>query len=301
MSNVHYLASPVRTSGLGRHKPPMLRYRPPLQAVKPVWSHTASWENLAHLQTVEPLDDLASGWGHRWTLTFQHGLNVWTERASNVSVGDLLAADPMLKNSWHKNKTARAGLRYLRSTGELHAHASMFERKLLLLLDFHGATSVAAQPFTLSYELGGRTRHHTPDFLAWVDGVATVINCRPASLVKPRLLEDVAALGALALSRGWANTLVVGYPPGSYGALDAWTAHSTSNDYLGYGEDITDRLAHEGPLRFDRLTDGFEATSVARAVAQLMLWDRELSANIAEPFEDDTLIYLPSQTPGELA
>ncbi|WP_296604645.1 hypothetical protein [Nocardioides sp.] len=188
-------------------------------------------------------------------------------------------------------------MRYLDSTDGLHAHASMFERKTLLLLDFHGATSVAAQPFTLSYELSGRVRHHTPDFLAWVDGVPTVINCRPATLVKPRLLEDVAALGAMCLSRGWHNTLVVGYPPPPLAAVDAWTAHSTAQDVFGYGEDLIDRLSG-GPLRFDELTDGFEATAVSRAVAQLLLWGRELSVNVAEPFDDDTLVYLPEHFSG---
>lgn len=297
MSNVHYLTAPVRTSPLGRHRPPMLRYRPPAQPVEPVWSHTASWEDLAYLQAVGPLEGMAEGWGHRWTVAFKHGQNLLTESTANVSAGDLLAADPMLNNSWHKNKTARAGVRYLDSTDELHAHASMFERKSLLLLDFHGATSVAAQPFTLSYELGDRVRHHTPDFLAWVDGVPTVINCRPASLVTPSLLEDVAALGAMCLSRGWRNTLVVGYPPSPLAAVDAWTAHSTAQDVFGYGEDLIERLA-DGPRRFDEATEGFGATAVSRAVAQLLLWGRELSANVAERFDDDTLIYLPEHVPG---
>lgn len=300
MTNVRYLEAPIQTSPLGRHKPPMLRYRPPRPVVKPVWSHTASWEDLAYLQAVEPADGLALGWGHRWSVAYKHGRSMLTESAATVSAGDLLAANPMLTNSWHQNKTARAGVRYLDSTGELHAHASMFERKTLLLLDFHGATAVAAQPFTLTYEHAGRVRHHTPDFLAWVDGVLTVINCRPATLVKPRLLEDVAALEAICLSRGWDNTLVVGYPPPSFAAIDTWTAHSTSDDILGYSENITDLLAN-GPLRFDELTAGFEATAASRAVAQLLLWDRELSANIAEPFDDDTLIYLPQHVPGGVA
>lgn len=296
MSNVRYLTALIQTSPLGRHKPPMLRYRPPVDAVQPVWSHVASWEDLAYLQTVEPLDGMTDGWGHRWAVTYKHGRDLLSESAANVSTGDLLSADPMLKNSWHKNKTARAGVRYLDSTDGLHAHASMFESKTLLLLDYHGASSVAAQPFTLAYEVGGKTRHHTPDFLAWVDGVATVINCRPANLVKPRLLEDVAALGAVCLSRGWHNTLVVGYPAPALAAVDAWTAHSTAHDHFGYGEELLDRLS-DGPLRFDDLTDGFEATAASRAVGQLLLWDRELSANIAEPFEDDSLIYLPEHVP----
>lgn len=300
MSNVHYLATPVQTSALGRHKPPMLRYRPPVATVAPLWSHDASWNDLTYLQTVEPSHHLLDGRGRRWTLAFKHGSNLHTEPVMSVAVGDLLAADPMIKNSWHQKKTSRAGLRYVDSTDELHAHASMFERKLLLALDFHGVTAVAAQPFTLSYDFDGQTRHHTPDFLAWVDGVPTVINCRPASEVDARLLEDVAALGAIGLCRGWENNLVVGYAAHAYATVDAWTAHSTRSDFLGYGEALLDRLG-AGPLRFDELTSGFASESASRAIAQLLLWDRELSANLAEPFDDDTLIHLPDHVRGGAA
>lgn len=297
LHNVHYLTSPVRTSTLGRHKPPALRHVPSVQTGTPIWSHTASWNDLACLRPVAPTRQPAAGWGQRWTATFQHGRNTLTERVSSVSPEHLLAADPILKNSWHKNKTSRAGLRYVSSTDALHAHASMFERRTLLLLDFHGATSVAAQPFTLTYEVNGQTRHHTPDFMAVLDGVPTVINCRPAALVKPRLLDDVAALGAMCLSRGWENTLVVGYPAPAFAALDAWSAHSTANDFLGYGVDLIDILA-DGPLPFGDLTRNLAAVAISRAAAQLLLWDRTVSADLSQPFDDDTLIYLPEQVPG---
>lgn len=290
---VHYLPGVAVTSLLGRHKEPLLRYRPEIPGLPPRWSHTATWEDIAHLQMPAPMA-FEAGWGHRWGVTFKHGAHTTTESAAVVSVGDLLAADPMLTNSWHAKKTSRAGLRYVSSTESLHAHASMFERKLLLALDFQGAQRVAAQPFTLTYDVGGVTRHHTPDFMTWINGTATVINCRPAEKVDDRLLEDAAAVETLCLSRGWGSAVCVGFSPVAYAAVDAWAAHAEAIDHLGYSEDILDRLDTKGPVMLVELQSGFEAVAIARAVIQMLLWDREITVDLNLPFDDDTLIRLPA-------
>lgn len=280
-------------TALGRHKAPMLRFRPPVDPLPPLWSHTAGWADLTVRKPVDPMGDLTTGWPRRWQVSFTHGKNVHTIAAASASLADLLAADPMLVNSWHKKKTARAGLRYVASTDFQHAHASLFERKLLLALDFHGATHIVSQPFTLTYELGGRTRVHTPDFLAVIDGEAVVINCRPFDLVKPKLLEDVAAVGAFAVSHGWGNELVVGYPTPAFTTVDTITAHSTIDDPFGFGEVILDLLALRGPMQFAEVADSMESPVIARAVLQSLLWSREVVMDLAELLEDTTLIYLP--------
>ena len=293
---IRYLPCVAETSLLGRHKKPLPRYRPESPTHPPRWSHLSTWEDVAHVQVPQPRM-FDAGWGQRWQVTFKHGLNTVTEAAAVVGMGDLLAADPMLNNSWHRGKTSRAGLRHLTSTQGLHAHASMFERKLLLALDFQGTERVAAQPFTLTYEHEGATRFHTPDFLAWVDGTATVINCRPAHLVTPRLIEDVSAIEALCLARGWRSALCVGFSPTAYAAIDAWGAHCNAVDTLGYCEDILDRLEDNGPTSFAELASGFEASSVARAAIQMLLWDREATVDLNAPFDDDTLIHAPAHIP----
>ena len=198
-------------------------------------------------------------------------------------------------NSWHPNKTSRAGLRYMQSTELHHAHESLFERKLLAALDFHGVSEVAAQPFTLTWHDGTRDRHHTPDFLALIDGRMVVINTRPVELVKDRLLEDSAAVGEVCLSRGWEHALVVGYPLPAFTTVETVRVHANAHDPLGYGDTIIEFLDEFGPTEFDTVCRQFDAHIVARAILQRLIWERRVSIDLNRPLEDWTLVALPGQ------
>lgn len=276
-----------------RHEPPAMRYkRPP--AEPPLWSATADWNQLTH-QRVITTELPTANWTSEWTLTYRHGKNTHTTTVASVSPGDLLAADPIRVNSWHKKKTSRAGLRYMNSTDELHAHESLFERKLLRVLDFDGATAVSSQPFTLTWHDGTRNRHHTPDFVADIDGQLTVINTRPEPLVKPRLVEDAQAIAALCASRGWNQALVVGYPLPAFTVIETVGAHANANDHLGYGENILETVSEEGPVPFGDLANRFDSPVLARAVIQRLIWQREVSVDLAMSLEDTTLVALPGQ------
>lgn len=292
--NVRYL--PPTATGFPpatRHKPPRLRFRIPSESVAPIWSHEADWCDLVEELHIEPSRELPQGWPALWTATYRHGATELSASVADVSLSDLVNADPVLRNSWHRGKTSRAGVRHIHATGLRNAHASMFERDLLMMCDFLGATAIASQPFKLFYEVDGVRRHHTPDFLAVIDGVVRVVDCRPRSTVDVSLLERAGALAAACLSRGWSMSLVVGYPHPALATLDAISAHATVDDAYGFTEEIFDVLERRGPQTFEELSASFRAEPVARAVIQALLWSRELSIDLASALEDESLVLLP--------
>lgn len=275
--------------------PPVLRYRPP--APRPLWSAAATWRDLTQRRPVPEAVPPAAGWTSRWTVTYRHGQTETTETVAAVSPAALLSSDPIRVNTWHARTTTRSGLHFLSSTGELQSHESLFERDLLVLLDFDGVTVVASQPFTLIWHDGQRRRRHTPDFMIVSDGLPTVVNCRPAPLVSDSLLENCSAVGEVCLARGWAHALVTGYPRPPFTVVSTVAATRNCDDPYGYGEDMQERLASDGPIEFARLADAFPASAIARAVLQRLIWDRDVSVDLSRLLADDTLVALPGWEP----
>lgn len=277
-----------------RHDQPLLRYRPQ-HDLPALASASATWSDLTVQATVEPWAGLTSGWGNTWTVTYRHRNHDLTATVASVSTRDLLVADPVRVNTWHPNKTSRAGLRYLHSTERHHAHESLFERKLLCVLDYANATEVVSQPFTLTWHDGTRTRHHTPDFMAMVEGQVVVFNTRPAELLNDRLREDAAALGEVCLSRGWGHALVVGYPLPAFTTVETVAVHAKDQDRLGYRQAFLDILTDQGPTGFSDLCHQVEGPVYARAVLQRLIWERQVSVDLNRHLEDWSLVSLPDQ------
>lgn len=275
-----------------RHDEPLRRYQP-VNTVAPLWSATATWTDLIHQQAVPMLPDLPDGWGRKWTLTYRHGSNDLTTSVASASARDLLVADPIRVNSWHPKKTSRAGLRYMHSTDRHHAHESLFERKLLCALDFANADEVVSQPFTLTWRDGTRVRHHTPDFMAMVEGHITVINTRPAELLNDSLIENASALAEVCLSHGWGHALVTGYRQPALTTVETVETHARDHDPFGYGDEMVDLLNHIGPTPFINLCRHFDGYIVARAILQRLIWERRVSVNLSSNLEDHTLVALP--------
>ena len=61
---------------------------------------------------------------------------------------------------------------------------SLIERDYLYILDFEqDVRGFAAQPFSIPYSLGAKTRNYTPDFYVLRHTVQDVVECKPAKLV----------------------------------------------------------------------------------------------------------------------
>jgi hypothetical protein len=90
--------------------------------------------------------------------------------------------------------------------GAFVVYESRLELARLLLADFDPQVQrIYAQPFRLVARVGGRVRHHVPDFLlVTVAGTARLVNVKPATrLEDPKIAEALAWPGALARRRGW--------------------------------------------------------------------------------------------------
>jgi hypothetical protein len=74
-------------------------------------------------------------------------------------------------------------------------YESRLELACLLLADFDpDVTAIAAQPFLLRAQAGGRVRRHVPDFLlSCADGTVRVVNVKSAArLADPAVAEALA-------------------------------------------------------------------------------------------------------------
>ncbi len=274
--------------------PPVLRYdpdrdRPALDSAK------ASWLDICETTTAhhEHARDLPTGWPDRWSMTYSQAKNEHTVSVREVEPTDLLDADPIRNSTWHAHSRARAGLHFMASTERLHWHESLFERDLLVALDFdEGFNDAASQPFTLSWHDGTDWKTHTPDFAAVIHGEMWIINVRPASLLKPQLLANAAAVRAVCALRGWQETLVVGYEQPALTVLKTIGAARRTADPYSIGDQMLDMLADWGPSRFGDVVAASAAPVLARAVLQRLIWDREVTVDLNRLLTDETVVAL---------
>ncbi|WNV74453.1 hypothetical protein [Geodermatophilus sp. DSM 44513] len=274
--------------------PPVLRYDPDRDRPS-LSSHDAAWLDLCETTTAHHphAPALATGWPDRWSVTYRNDEGEHAESVREVDPVDLIDADPMRNSTWHAHSRARAGLHHMSSTDRLHWHESLFERELLVALDFDkGLDDVTSQPFTLTWHDGTAWKKHTPDFAAVIHGEMWIINVRPAPLVKPQLLANAAATRAVCALRGWQEALVVGYAQPALTVLKTIGAARRTADPYTLGDQMLDLLDQQGPTRFGDLVAATEAPLLARAVLQRLIWDREATVDLNRLLTDETTVSL---------
>jgi len=258
-----------------------------------MWSDETPWHSVARTRGEFTPTSLSPGWPHEWTFAMKYGKKIEVETVAQVRAVDILAADPIRRPLFYPGKTSRAGTRHVSSTGRHHSHDSLFERDMLLLLDWGQAESILSQPGTLSYRFGPHMRTHTPDFAAVIDGAFTLINCRPAHRVDEALLEQDAAIREVCMSRGWRAFLITGYEEQAMSTLKAVSAKRNSHDWLGYREAILNLLETEPAAQgwtFERVCDSFEEPMEARSMLQRLIWERLVAVDLAVLLSDDSLV-----------
>jgi hypothetical protein len=178
------------------------------------------------------------------------------------------------------------------STGRLHGFESLEEQRLLLALDFVGVAEVLPQPFRLRFETGSGFREHVPDFLVvFADGTRWLFDVRPARLIKEEDAAGFAAAGEAALASGWRYSVVTGWRPGVWSALDALSSQRRGlHDPLGL-QDRMLTVARAGLVAFGDLVAATSLPSVARAHALHLLWHRRLGVDLSRPLGDDSPVW----------
>lgn len=282
--------------------PPVLRYapdrdRPSLLSAAASWLDICETTSAHHDHAHAPA--LTTGWPDRWSLTYHDAEGEHAVSVREADPVDLIEADSIRNSTWHARSTARAGLHYMAATGRLHWHESLFERDLLVALDFtEGLNDLASQPFTLTWHDGQVWHKHTPDFAAVIDGEMWIINVRPAPLVKPQLLANAAATRAMCTLHRWQEAVVVGYSQPALTVLKTIGAARRTDDLVALGGQMLDLLAERGPSRFGEVVATTEAPALARAVLQRLIWDREVTVDLNRVLTDETLVALSPEVGG---
>lgn len=133
-----------------------------------------------------------------------------------VQARQVIAAVP-----WRKTRSARGQAHYpgyfwSATMGAHVIYESRLELARLLLADFdRDVVAIAAQPFLLQAQAGGRPRRHVPDFLlVRADQSVQVVNVKPASrLADPQIAEALAWPGRLFEAHGWQHEIWNGADP----------------------------------------------------------------------------------------
>lgn len=259
----------------------------------PLWSHLARWDDL--LVPVRSTDasrlDLDEGWPDRWLVTRRPG----GEKVS-CAVRDLARmpgteVSPVRWFSWRREQRHRPGLQYLVTTGRHHGAESVEESRLLLALDFAGdLVDVVSQPLRLRFTTAGKSREHTPDFLAVTRSGTWLVDVRPEPLIGDEDRESFAAAAEVAVACGWRYAVAARWREHVLPALDALSSQRRPlADPLGLRPGLLAAVSRPG-ARFGEVAAASGCEPVARAQLLHLIWRRQVGVDLAGPLADRSLL-----------
>jgi hypothetical protein len=159
----------------------------------------------------------------------------------------VLSSRPMRGFTWRAKQRHRPGLEVMASTGRTHGFESLEEMRLLVALDFLGASEVLSQPFRLDFEHAGGQSWHIPDFLAVVGGGMWLLDVRPMELVKDVDALKFAAAREVAAACGWRYSVVGGWRPRVWSVLDHLSSRRRpGRDLLGMRDQLLTAVGERG-------------------------------------------------------
>jgi TnsA-like endonuclease N terminal len=128
-------------------------------------------------------------------------------RLDRVRVDRLISGLPVREFRWFRGRRFYSGWYWSATAKRLVAYESRLELARILLADFdRSVVGIAAQPFQLVGDDGGRTRRHVPDLLLLHEsGAVTVVDVKPRHRLSD---QEVAAVFGwterVVSARGWA-------------------------------------------------------------------------------------------------
>ena len=146
------------------------------------------------------------------------------DQADRVCTGDLAvvtAAQLAATRPWrvfrsHRGQAHYSGWYFAATCGAHVVYESRLELARLLLADFDPDIAViAAQPFLVTAQVGGRVRRHVPDFLLLGrDSSPCVVNVKPLDqMAWPKVAEALGWAGEVFARRGWRHEVWSGACP----------------------------------------------------------------------------------------
>ncbi|MFF8196446.1 TnsA-like heteromeric transposase endonuclease subunit [Streptomyces bobili] len=258
-----------------------------------VWSHQCSWDDFFVSTDVDAGRtglDQRDGWTRRWTVSWRANGDGASSSVQELVQEPVLSSDPMRNFTWRRDQRHRPGLQFLISTGRHHGAESLEEGRALLALDFAGdLVDVVSQPLKISFEAGGKRRHHTPDYLAVTRHGVWLVDVRPEALIKESDRESFAAAAEVALACGWRYTVAARWREHAFAGLDALASRRRlRSDPLGLRPVLLARAA--GGRLFGELAAATGCEPLARAQLLHLLWSRHLGVDLASPLQDRSIV-----------
>jgi len=259
----------------------------------PLWSHLAGWDDL--LVPVPSTDasglDLEEGWPDRWMVTRRAGGAEVSCPVRDLALMPGREGVPVRWFSWRRGQRHRPGLQYLVSTGRHHGAESMEEARVLLALDFAGdLIDVVSQPLRLRFITAGKSRVHTPDFLAVTRSGTWLIDVRPEPLIRVEDRESFAAAAEVAVACGWRYAVAARWREHVLPSLDALSSQRRPlADALGLRPGLLAAVRRPG-ARFGEVTAASGCEPVARAQLLHLIWHRQVGVDLAGPLADRSLL-----------
>ncbi|MEC3974928.1 TnsA-like heteromeric transposase endonuclease subunit [Amycolatopsis sp. H20-H5] len=206
---------------------------------------------------------------------------------------DLAGGQPWRRFRWHHGQAHYSGWYWSATMGKHVVYESRLELARLLLADFDPrVVSIAAQPFHITEHQVGRTRRHVPDYLLLdQDGLATVVNVKPADLLaKPKIAAALEWAGTVFADRGWRHEIWSSAPTTVLANVRFLAAYRHRDrvavDVLARVEDTVGE-----PVSLDELEAFWPRQSgEVRAAALHLLWRGVFRADLSSPLSGSTML-----------
>ncbi|MEN8653815.1 TnsA-like heteromeric transposase endonuclease subunit [Streptomyces sp. 21So2-11] len=215
-------------------------------------------------------------------------------------VTEVAAGLPVREFRWYKGRRHYSGWYHSATGDRLVAYESRLELARILLADFaRDVVGIAAQPFQVVGDDGGRRRRHVPDLLlVHADGLVTVVDVKaPHRIEDSKVVAQFTWMRGLCSLRGW--------------AFEAWTGTNPAvmenvRFLAGYRrrQVIESRLLPEvlEAARVQATIGGIERAlshrhlvDVVRPALLHLMWSGALSADLSEPLSARTSVRLAGE------
>jgi len=179
--------------------------------------------------------------------------------------------------------------------GSFVVHESRLELACLLLADFDPQVRrIYGQPFRLVAPVGGRMRHHVPDYLLVSSaGSGRLVNVKPAQrLLDPKVREALAWPGEIAERHGWSYEVWSGADVvvlenvrflAGYRRPEVVPAQEVARAWA---------IVRDGDLlaQAERRLAGSRPRHEARPPLLALLWSGKLTTDLTRPLSGDSLL-----------
>ena len=212
-----------------------------------------------------------------------------------VPVADVVQGLPVREFRWFKGRLHYSGWYWSSSMLRLVVYESRLELARIMLADFDpGVAGLAAQPFLLTGEDGGRVRRHVPDLLLLgADGGVTVVDVKaPSRLADPEVKAQFGWTRRVCAGRGWGFEAWSGADPQVLANVRFLAGYRRSSVIAG---DLIPAVLGTAARRPDigaieRALSQRNRPELVRQVVLHLLWCGRLRADLTRPLGADTRV-----------